>query len=521
MAIGRVGSFATDRPVQDGIGDALKYNEQMGFNYRAEAEKKKEKEDAIKAAKEKDLELPKMETVYTPYASDNAMRLGFGTKSKNTIIEAGNKVRLGKMTAQEFSLIKANVMEGLSLFNQGAKNINEAAAANGVLIKEGKLADGGIKEAMNLGYAYENRNVDFQFNPDGTSNVVTYDEDGTTVLAKEGLEKVGYKLYNPVYKVDFNDELLQFQKTHSMDSTEWISRNQKTGLEEMTPRLKTSISNYADAKLQDKTALTNAYYSATGKFKRDITDEKEIAAAKEYVVGTFEKSYNRKKTAAEAFQGANFGLAKKAAEKDEVKGKEFVSQTDLITDLPKGFVVEKEKYYPNSIGFAENTLKFNNLGGKKSGINNGYVNSFHLEKDGHVIAQVKYLIDKGQKFTLPSGKEVSYNVGMAMYGDETTPQATKDALAPQLNSFTTSATYGETNVIYNGNDPELNSLAVKANYTNKDQLIKKLKRDNQKEILSDRKRKTEKSKDTKNERPKTVTQKGVTYTWNESNQSYE
>ena len=40
MAIGRVGSFATDRPLEDAIGPAIKYNEQMGFKYREEAEKK-------------------------------------------------------------------------------------------------------------------------------------------------------------------------------------------------------------------------------------------------------------------------------------------------------------------------------------------------------------------------------------------------------------------------------------------------------------------------------------------------
>ena len=43
MAIGRVGSFATDRPLEDAIGPAIKYNEQMAFKYREEAEKKKEK----------------------------------------------------------------------------------------------------------------------------------------------------------------------------------------------------------------------------------------------------------------------------------------------------------------------------------------------------------------------------------------------------------------------------------------------------------------------------------------------
>ena len=41
MAIGSKGSYAVDKPIEDAIGPALKYNEQMNFRYREEDEKKK------------------------------------------------------------------------------------------------------------------------------------------------------------------------------------------------------------------------------------------------------------------------------------------------------------------------------------------------------------------------------------------------------------------------------------------------------------------------------------------------
>ena len=39
MAIGSRGSYAVDKPVQDTIGDAMRYTEQMGFKYREEAKR--------------------------------------------------------------------------------------------------------------------------------------------------------------------------------------------------------------------------------------------------------------------------------------------------------------------------------------------------------------------------------------------------------------------------------------------------------------------------------------------------
>lgn len=492
MAIGKVGSFATDRPIEDAIGPAMRYTEQMSFKYREEDEKKKA---AIAKAKEEQDKLLKPfdeKVTYTPYDSDNAMRFDLANKLRKRIDEASNDVRKGKISQQDWNLINANAKATLDFANQGAANINTQATKIASLASEGKLAKGSVDEALRLGGAYDNRRINFEINPDGTATTVLFDENNE-IIEKGNIDKVGSTIYNPVYNVDYDTELQQFKTANPIDFIETIGNNQKVGVKELTPRLKNTIDKYAEAKLTDKDALINAYYNQTGKFKKDITDPKDIALAKKYIVDKFEGSYNKELNVDEAYQGAE--LRRKIAQdkKDEIQAKPFISETPLRDDI-KGANLDSKDYYKGSIGFDEGKLKFNNLGGKTSGINNGYITSFHLEKDGHVIATAKYLIDKGQKFKLPNGKEVDFKFASEMYDDPKTDEATKDALKPQLDSFTTSASYGDTYKIYSGDSPELNSLARKAGYNSKDALISDLRKLNKEEIRANKSKSAEKPK---------------------------
>ena len=484
MAIGRVGSFAVDKPLEDAIGPAIKYNEQMSFRYREEAEKKKAEIAKAKAEQDKLLTAFDDKVTYTPYESDNAMRFDLANKLRKRIDEASNDVRKGKISQQDWNLINANAKATLDFANQGATNINTQAANIAKLASEGKLAKGSVDEALRLGGAYDNRRINFEINPDGTATTVLFDENNE-IIEKGNIDKVGSTIYNPVYNVDFDTELQQFKNANPIDFIETLGNNQKVGVKELTPRLKNTIDKYAEAKLTDKDALINAYYKQTKKFKKDITDPKDIALAKKYIVDKFEGSYNKELNVDEAYQGANYRRQLAQDKKDEIEAKPFVSETPLRNDI-KGNYLDPKSYYKGSIGFDEGKLKFNNLGGKTSGINNGYVTSFHLEKDGHVIVAAKYLIDKGQKFKLPNGKEVNFVTASDLYDDPKTDPSTKAALAPQLDSYTTSASYGDTYKIYSGDSPELNSLARKAGYNSKDALISDLRKLNKEEIIANK-----------------------------------
>lgn len=506
MALGRVGSYITDKPVQDSIQDALKYTEQMGFKYREEEDKKKEKETALKAAKEKDLELPDTKVTYTPFSSDNAMRMDLATKCKNKITESANLVRLGKMSQQEFNLIKSNVMGAIDFANQGATNINTQVTNIAKLASEGKLAKGSEEEALKLGGAYENRQVNFEGNPDGTFNTVTFDKDGKTVLAREGLDKIGSSMYNPVLNVDYDVELQQFKTANPIDFTETLSGLTKTGVKELTPRLKGSINNYAEAKLKNKDALINAYYNATGEFKKDITSEGDIAKAKKYIVDKFEQSYNKEITKDEATGRANYGLAKKESEKDEIKIKSFKFDNVRIDDFTKN-PISPNTVYTNGISFTK-PIKISNLGGANSDLNAVEVLGVTKDKKtGNIIFTGKALKTKNAKFTV-GGKKVDFPTAqeLANSGNEEAKLALSSySVASNMGNFTRRIeSEDEANAVLGQANLDVNS----ANYQ-----IEKMNPNVRKE--------SPKKQVSNSNKPKQVVQNGITYTLNPSTGEYE
>lgn len=399
MAIGRVGSFATDRPLEDAIGPAIKYNEQMAFKYREEAEKKKAEIAKAKEEQEKLLKPLDDKVTYTPYESDNAMRFDLANKLRKRIDEASNDVRKGKISQQDWNLINANAKATLDFANQGAANINTQAAKIATLASEGKLAKGSVDEALRLGGAYDNRRINFEINPDATANTIIFDENNN-VIEKGGIDKIGSTIYNPVYNVNFDTELEQFKKTNPIDFIETLGNNQKIGVKELTPRLKNTIDKYAEAKLTDKDALINAYYNQTKKFKKDITSPEDIALAKKYIVDKFEGSYNKELNVDEAYQGANYRRQLAQDKKDEIKITDFKFDNPRKDDFIKNIIVSPNTVYTNGISFSK-PIDIVNLGGENSDLNMVKVLGFTKDiKTGDLIFTGKALKTKNAKFTV-------------------------------------------------------------------------------------------------------------------------
>ena len=399
--IGVRGSYATDKPIQDTVGDAMRYNEQMSFRYREEAEKKKA--EIAKAKAEQDKALPTFDDTvsYTPDESDNAMRFDLANKLRKRIDEASNDVRKGKISQQDWNLINANAKATVDFINQGAANINTQAAKIAELASQGKLAKGSVDEALRLGGAYDNRRINFEINPDGTANTIIFDENNQ-IIEKGGIDKVGSSIYNPVYNVDFDTELQQFKNANPIDFIQTLGNNQKVGVKELTPRLKNTIDKYAEAKLTDKDVLINAYYNQTGKFKKDITDPKDIALAKKYIVDKFEGSYNKELNVDEAYQGANYRRQLAQDEKEEIKigTADFgeYRQDDFLTTDKTIYRVGRKFVLPKEVTFPESKLTFKNLGGNNSDLNAGYVTSITKDKEGRFIVSGKAVKQKNIKY---------------------------------------------------------------------------------------------------------------------------
>lgn len=433
MAIGTRGAYATDKPVQDAIGDALRYTEQMAFKYREEDEKKKA---AIAKAKEEQEKLLKPlddKVTYTPYDSDNAMRFDLANKLRKRIDEASNDVRKGKISQQDWNLINANAKATLDFANQGATNINTQAANVAKLAAEGKLAKGSVDEALRLGGAVDNRRINFEINPDGTANTILFDENNK-IIEKGGIDKIGSTIYNPIYNVDYDTELQQFKTANPIDFTETLQGTRKVGVKELTPRLKSTIDKYAEAKLADKDALINAYYNETGKFKKDITSPEDIALAKKYIVEKFEGSYNKELTVDEATQRANLARQKKQDEKDEVKITNFKFDNKRKDDFVN-VVVGPETVYTNGVSFTK-PIAIANLGGENSDLNMVQVLGFTKDKaTGDIVFTGKALKTKNAKFVV-GGKTVNFETAQEM-------AANNDAEAQAaLASYNTASNYG-------------------------------------------------------------------------------
>ena len=347
MAIGKVGSFATDKPVQDTVGDAMRYTEQMGFKYREEAEKKKEKEDAIKKANEA---IPELKAKTTPYSNRNAFIYDTLDKLKTGMAEKQRLASSGKISQQESNLFKQNAMQTIDLLNQSSERITAQNANMAKLISEGKVADGFEKDALALGGAVDKNQMYPEVNPDGTLNVTVYDIDESgkkRVLDSGGLDKIGEVAYTPIRNVKFEDYLKTFRDTHPIDFEEKFVGNTKVGTKELTPRLASSINDYADALLADKDALAVAYKNATGNIKRDITDAKDIQAAKDYVIDYIKGSYNKELMVDEATQRSELARQKAKDKKEEV-----VAQIEVVETPPvyaENGVVPMEGYKTVSV----------------------------------------------------------------------------------------------------------------------------------------------------------------------------
>lgn len=404
MAIGSRGAYATDRPVQDTIGDALKYTEQMGFKYREEAEKKKEKEDAIKKANEA---IPELKAKTTPYSNRNAFIYDTLDKLKTGMAEKQRLASAGKISQQESNLFKQNAMQTIDLLNQSSERITAQNANMAKLISEGKVADGFEKDALALGGAIDKNQLHPEINPDGTLNVTVYDVDESgkkRVLDSGGLDKIGEVAYTPIRNVKFEDYLKTFRETHPIDFTEKFVGNTKVGTKELTPRLASSINDYTDALLADKDALAVAYKNATGNIKRDITDAKDIQIAKEYVADYIKDSYNKELNVDEAYQGAE--LRRKIAQdkKDEIKLKTFdfnnYRTDDFLEKDQDGKTVSPYTVYRKGISFSK-PIDIVNLGGENSDLN--MVKVLGVTKDkktGDLIFTGKALKTKNAKFTV-------------------------------------------------------------------------------------------------------------------------
>ena len=488
--IGQKGSYGTISPIQGNpLGDAMQDIEDNAFKYRAE--KRLEDEAKKKAEEDKNKEIEasvkaiKEET--TPYETRNAMVIDFANKLRDGVYQKAMDYKNGKISKTQFDIFNANAQAQIATLNESSKRLTQKNADMTKLIQEGKLARGFEEDAISLGGAVDKNQISWQMRPDGVMEAIVYEKDPNTgeikILDRGGLEKIGEIAYTPVMNVDFDAELEQFKKSNPMDAIETLNPMTKQKVTQITPRLKQNIANYVDAKLTDKNALSVAYYEATGEKERNISDDKKIEIAKQYLKDKYEKSYQKEIEVSEATQRANYGLAKKQAEKDQAKRSVFTNDTPLRNDVT-GSSIPKDAMRPNFIGLEEGKVTFKNLGGEK-GYGMGYITSAGLEKDGHIVVTGKALKTKGVTFRVP--KE---DGGFKFVAYDEAVNSKDPAVQAELEKYNVADNYSDITKIYSVDTPELNSLALKMGYKGVRELKSELTEINKEDIEKSKKNKS-------------------------------
>lgn len=223
-----------------------------------------------------------------------------------------------------------------------------------------------------------------------------------------------------------------------------------------TPKLK-SFAREAGVAFNDVKGLK----SLSDKFENDIKLRTKG--------GTIEKmNYNALDLQKEQRQAAKDARAeRKEDEKTGVESTTTTFDSSLRKDDFTGKVLSKGAVKNNMIGIKGENLKFKNLGGAKSGLNDGFITGFALDSNNNIIVTGKALINKGEKYK--NNSEDMFSEG----GQD-----------PTLDSYSTSGTYGNFRRIVKST--ELSDLATRAGYQNVEALRSELKKMNAKTTSSNK-----------------------------------
>lgn len=297
-------------------------------------------------------------------------------------------------------------------------------------------------------------------NPDGSTDFETYDN----------IQKVVPK-YDIQIRFDREKELLEASNKLQPEINQTDDGVTRTKTTAINPQL---LKEYVNNQLYESDGVTPT--AKLKSFARDagITDYTDTQALRSVadafendiklrVKGGIEKTrnFNTLDQQKEARQAAKDARAeKKENEKTAVERTQTTFDSSMRKDDFTGNVLQKDVVLPNMIGIKGENLRFKNLGGKDSGLNDGFVNGFGLDNRGNVIVTGKALISKGNK----------YKAG------ESSDELPDGSL--NLNSYSTGNNYG--NFRRKLKSVELNDLLSRAGYSSEEELKADLRRINKK-----------------------------------------
>jgi len=399
MAIGRVGSYATDAPLNNNyIGDALTMTENQGFRYRQErrqiAEAKKAEEETKQNAVTTDLQLLK-EPITTKFSSHNALAIDGAGKLFNGVAQKGREMLDGKISKVEYEIYKQNAMNQFNLMNQASKRINEQGQEYSKLLETGKIASGFEQEALSLGKAYEDVKMQWELGEDGTLVAVAYDDsdpNNVKIVEKGDLSKFGQNSFTPIFAYDLDKDKQEFLKTYPKVLTENFGATTKTGIKGITPEIEEAIDLKVDAIVKDRNSLAVTTAKRTGVPKSKITDPEEVEKTRQSLKKEFLAMYSQEKTVDEALGRANL-------EQRRVEEANRQAERKRKAEEAKARAKAKSQQRKDNIPSMENNVTGGGVVIRNTNDTTGAGNTLPKE------------VQKGDKAYSINGLQISYNKG--------------------------------------------------------------------------------------------------------------
>lgn len=400
MAIGSKFAYATDRPIEDAIGPALKYNEQMAFKYKEQADKDKALKKAEEDAKLKDY--ADWDGKFNPEIIGNSSiddpLIGMAMKAKQRAADINREL----YTATDFNK-KAALMSERNKLLQSFDIANQTP----VLIKQ-KVKD--LQEGIKAG-KYNPRDVDFiekiaknletgkyelNYNDRGVASVKIYDTDETGkpkgVLKETALGDL-VNAFQP--KLAFSYEKYKDDTLKNVKPDEFGSQKGAVIIEgkKISPKNIEQSKTYADVIINDP----NKLYEAQFVFKENDPEKLRVKLEKDFLTSIPEGEVQKLDTSYLNYQR---GLAQDEKEEIKVGTADFgeYRQDDFLTNDKTIYRVGRKFVLPKEVTFPESKLTFKNLGGDNSDLNAGYVTSITKDKEGRFIVSGKAVKQKNIKY---------------------------------------------------------------------------------------------------------------------------
>lgn len=360
MAIGKVGSYGTDAPLQNNyIGEALTQVDQMAFRNRQE---KRLEEDKKKIQKEKDdaenaVVLGKLTNpTTTRFATQNALAIDASTKLANGVGEKARQYKAGKISKLDLDIYRSNAMAQIDLMNQANKRINEQGAEYAKQLADGKINPLFANDALEFGKAYDKNNLHSELNPDGTLTMYAYDDtdkNNPKIISKGDLSTFGQNSFTPIANYDIDKDISEFKKTYPPVLTETLGATTKTGIKGISPEIENAIDLKVNSLVADKNSLAVANAQRpNGSVIHNVTDPNDIDETKKFLKERYLNAYSPEKTVDEALGRANLDLSRRKEAREAKKDK----TTEIMVGTPT--VINKAGEIISDVNVSKNTKSF-------------------------------------------------------------------------------------------------------------------------------------------------------------------